>query len=109
MTASGGMRTKLAGGTCMTGKINFKFGIYLYLCRIKFKNLRIFLTVYHLKRNETQIVNWLTVSCLCTFLFYVDLAYPDYLGLRLLYIIDLLFVTHLRNSILAWTSCFPGI
>ena len=59
--------------------------------------------------SETQIVNKLTVWRLRGSFFYVDLACPDYIGLRLFYTIDLLFVAHLRNSIFARTSCFQGI
>ena len=50
----------------------------------------------------------LTVSRLHAFLFYVDLACPDYLGLRFLYIIDLLFVAHLRNFYFCVDLVFPG-
>ena len=50
-----------------------------------------------------------TRSRLHTYLFYTNLANPDYLGLRLIYIVDLLFVAHLRNFIFARTSCFPDI
>ena len=52
--------------------------------KIKFQiwYLFIFLTVNHLKRSETQIVNSLTVLRLRAFLFSVDVVCTDYLGLR---------------------------
>ena len=81
----------------------------MYLSLKSFLNLSIFSTVNHLKRSETQIVNSLTVSCLRAFLFYVNLACADYLDLRFAYIIDLVFVAHLRSSIFAWIAPFPGI
>ena len=80
----------------------------MYLSLKSFVNLRIFLTINYLKRSETQIVNSLTVSRLRAFLFYVDLACPDYLGLRLFYIINLLFVVYLRKSIFCVDLVFPG-
>ena len=55
-----------------------KLNVFVILKFLKFKNLRIFLTVNYLKRSKTQIVNSLTASRLCAFLFYVDLACPGF-------------------------------
>ena len=40
----------------------------------------------------------LTISRMCAFLFYMNLASPGYLGIRLFLISDLLTVACLRNS-----------
>ena len=130
---SGGVRTRLwPAAHIWREKSNFKFGIYLYLTKfyssyikpyvfvtskfLKFKNLRIFLTVNHcfasacvpllrrprvsrLFRFKTFLYNLLAFGRTSAKLhFCVDLVFLEYLGLRHFLMIETLTVARLRNS-----------